>query len=289
MEYDAQAFAVAKDGTRIFYGSRGQGPALLLLDGIGCDGWAWNHIQPHLSRRHRVVHVHYRGHGRSGPPVDPSAIDIATLAEDSVCVLDAAKLDKAVLLAHSMGTQVALEMLRRAPERIAGLALICGSYGRITHTFHGNDLLHRVLPTLIEHVQKHKGVARALWSRLPPQFAFKVAGWLGEIDGLALAIEDFSQYVEHLSDIDLDVYLGMLQKAGEHSAEDMLATIDKPTLVIAAERDTFTPVDIVHALAERIPGAEYLELAGASHAAPLERASSINQRIDAFLTKIGWD
>ena len=56
--------------------------------------------------------------------------------------------------------------------------------------------------------------------------------------------------------------------------------------MIAAERDTFTPVDVVRALAERIPGAEYLELAGASHAAPIERAQAINEHIDEFLERI---
>jgi len=288
MDYDAQAFAKAGDGTRLFYGTRGRGPALVLLDGIGCDGWAWNHIQPHMSARHRVVHVHYRGHGRSGAPVNTNDTGIDALADDALRVLDAAGLPEVVLLAHSMGTQVALEMYRRAPQRLHGLVLICGSFGRITHTFHGNDILHRVLPTLIDKVQKNRGLARALWSRLPPQFSFKVAGWLGEIDGLSLALEDFSQYVEHLSDIDLDVYLTMLQKAGDHSAEDVLATISKPTLVISAERDTFTPVDVVRVLSERIPGAEYLELTGASHAAPVERATVINDRVDAFLERIGW-
>jgi pimeloyl-ACP methyl ester carboxylesterase len=286
MEYDARGFASAADGTRLFYGSLGSGDGLLLLDGIGCDGWAWNHIQPHLARRHRVLHVHYRGHGRSGPPVDKTAIDILTLADDALHVLDAASMNPAVVLAHSMGTQVALELYRRAPERVRALVLICGSYGRITHTFHGNDLLHRVLPTLIEQVEKHKSVARALWGRLPPQFAFKVAGWLGEIDGVSLAAEDFRQYVEHLSDIDLDVYLAMLQKAGEHSAEDMLEAVRVPCLVIAAERDTFTPVDVVRELSERIPGASYFELPGASHAAPVERAPAINAQLDAFLERL---
>jgi pimeloyl-ACP methyl ester carboxylesterase len=186
-----------------------------------------------------------------------------------------------------MGTQVALELYRRAPQRVRALVLICGSYGRITQTFHGNDLLHRVLPKLIEQVNKHKGVARALWGRLPPQFAFKVAGWLGEIDGVSLAAEDFRQYVEHLSDIDLDAYLAMLQKAGEHSAEDMLGDVRVPCLVIAAERDTFTPVAVVRELAARIPGAEYFELPGASHAAPVERANVINQQLDGFLERLG--
>ncbi len=288
MEYDARGFASAQDGSRLFYAVRGSGPALVLLDGIGCDGWAWNHIQPHLSVSHRVVHTHYRGHGRSGSSRDPHATDILTLADDVLRVMDSAALDQAVLIAHSMGTQVALEAYRREPQRIAGLVLICGSYGRITRTFHGSDWLHRALPMLIEQVHKHEGVARALWGRLPPQFAFKVAGWIGEIDGPAISAEDFRQYVEHLSDIDLDLYLEMLRKAGEHSAEDLLPEVQVPVLVISAERDTFTPVEIVRELAERIPGAQYLELEGASHAAPLERADVINQHIDAFLERIDW-
>jgi pimeloyl-ACP methyl ester carboxylesterase len=288
MEYDARGFASAADGSKLFYGARGQGPALLFLDGIGCDGWAWNHIQPHLSEHYRTVHVHYRGHGRSGPVADLNATDIATLRDDVLCVMDQAAIEAAVLIAHSMGTQVALEIYRQAPERVRGLVLICGTYGRITHTFHGNDWLERMLPMLIEQVHKHEGVARALWGRLPPQLAFKVAGWIGEIDGQALSGDDFRQYVEHLSDIDLDLYLAMLQKAGQHSAEDLLPHVATPSFVIAAERDTFTPVEVVRELAQRIPNPGYLELAGASHAAPLERAEVINQHIDTFLERIDW-
>jgi pimeloyl-ACP methyl ester carboxylesterase len=288
MDYDVLGVAPAADTTRLFYGSRGSGPALLLLDGIGCDGWAWNHIQPHLAERHRVLHTHYRGHGRSGPLVDPAANDIRTLADDARRVLDAAGVEQVVPIGHSMGVQVALELYRLAPERVRALVLICGSHGRVTHTFHGNDLLDRALPVLIERVAQYKTIARALWGRLPPAVSYRLARWLREIDGPALRPEDFRQYVEHLSDIELGLYLAMLQKAGAHSAEDLLPSIRVPTLVISAERDTFTPAEVVRALAEGIPGAEHLELAGASHAAPLERADSINARIDAFLAPIGW-
>lgn len=288
MDYEVRGFARASDGTRLFYGSRGRGAPVLLLDGIGCDGWAWNHIQPHLSARHRVVHTHFRGHGRSGAPIDPNAIDVATLADDAVAVANAAGLEHFAIIGHSMGTQVALEVYRRIPARIRSLVLICGSYGRITHTFHGNDFLSRALPRLIEGVRKHRGLARALWGRLPPQLSWKIAGWLGEIDGGAVDVRDFAQYVEHLSDIDLDLYLTMLNAAGEHSAEDVLGGVSVPTLVIAAEKDTFTPVPVVRAVADGIRGARFVELAGATHSAPIERAGVINQEIDAFLEELGW-
>jgi len=288
MDYEVRGFARASDGTRLFYGTRGRGAPVLLLDGIGCDGWAWNHIQPHLAANHRVVHTHFRGHGRSGAPVDPNAIDVGTLADDAVAVANAVGLDKLAIIGHSMGTQVALEMYRRIPARVRALVLICGSFGRITHTFHGNDLLSRALPRLIEQVRKNRGFARALWGRLPPQLSWRIAGWLGEIDGAALDVRDFEKYVEHLSDIDLDLYLTMLQSAGEHSAEDLLAQVHVPTLVVAAEKDTFTPVPVVRAVADGIAGSHYVELSGATHSAPIERAAVITQEIDSFFQSIGW-
>lgn len=286
MEYDERGFASASDGTKLFYGVRGTGPGLVLLDGIGCDGWAWTYIQPHLALHRRVVHTHYRGHGRSGSGVDRTATGIDTLCDDVLRVMDKAGLARATLVAHSMGTQVALEVYRKAPERVQALVLVCGSHGKITHTFHGNDILHRVLPALIANVRKYEPIARALWGRLPPALSFRVARWLREIDGTTLQPEDFRLYVEHLSDIELDLYLTMLQKAGDHSAEDMLASIRVPTLVIAAERDTFTPPDVVKDMADRIPGATYLLLRGASHAAPSEQPSDINAAIDELLAKL---
>lgn len=286
MEYDERGFASAADGTRLFYGVRGQGPGVLLLDGIGCDGWAWTYILPHLAKQQRVVHTHYRGHGRSGSGVDRTATGIATLRDDVLRVMDKAGVARCTIIAHSMGTQIALEVYREHPERIDALILVCGSHGKITHTFHGNDILHRVLPTLIANVRKYEPIARALWGRLPPALSYRVAGWLREIDGASLRPEDFRLYVEHLSDIELDLYLTMLQAAGEHSAEDVLATIRVPTLVIAAERDTFTPPDVVKDMADRIPGARYLLLRGASHAAPSEQPAQINAAIDALLATL---
>src|ERR1041384_5720924 len=89
MDYDTRGFASSSDGVRLFHGTRGQGPNLLLLDGIGCDGWAWNYIQPQLSQRYRVVHTHYRGHGRSGAPPTREACGVELLAQDVVNVIDA--------------------------------------------------------------------------------------------------------------------------------------------------------------------------------------------------------
>lgn len=282
LDYDSSGLVLAKDGTRLFFGERGRGPAVLLLDGIGCEGWAWRRVQPALAGQYRVIHTHYRGHGRSGTPVDPARIAIRDLAEDSLSVLDALGIEQAAIVAHSMGTQVSLEVLRAAPDRLTALVLVCGTAGNVTHTFHGNDLLHRILPVLTQHVKRYRPWAMAVWRRLPVRLSYRVASLLGEVDGATLDVNDFRRYVEHLSDMDLELYLDMLHQAGAHDASDLLPTIGVPTLVVAATGDTFTPRDVVKGVFEAIPGAEYLELAG-THAAPAEQPAVLVDRVQGFL------
>lgn len=285
MQYDRQGFATAEDGTRLFYGERGSGPAVLLNDGIGCDGFAWRYLQPALAEHYRVVHWHYRGHGRSGPPRDRARIDVPALARDAAVLLDHLEIDRAAMMGHSMGTQVALEAYRLAPERVSGLVLICGSYGKVTETFHGSDVLKQVLPGIIEKVQTHTGLARALWGRIPPGLAFRVARMSGEIDGLAIREEDFRHYWAHINVMDPEVFLPMLRLAGEHTAEDLLERIDVPTLVIAAEKDTFTPSELAESMANRIEDADFLLVRGGSHAAPVEQPRTMLVRIEKLLAE----
>ena len=81
MEYDREGFVEAADGTRLFYEVLGEGdPPVVLTDGIGCDGFAWRYLAPRLGKHHRVIHWHFRGHGRSGPPRDPDRLSIEDLA-----------------------------------------------------------------------------------------------------------------------------------------------------------------------------------------------------------------
>ncbi|MGF1468099.1 MAG: alpha/beta fold hydrolase [Sandaracinaceae bacterium] len=283
MEYDEQGLAPVRDGTRLFWGRRGRGPAVVLNDGLGCDGFAWKYLQPHLAERYRVYHWHYRAHGRSGLPVDPALIDIPAHARDLLDLMERWEVPEATLIGHSVGTQVVLEAYRLRPERIRALILLHGSYGRVTSTFHGSDVLQRVLPRLLEAVERRRGVARALWGRIPARLTFLLARLVKEVDASSIREEDFRPYLEHVALMDPTIFLAMARAAGEHTAEDVLHHVAVPTLVVAAERDTFTPPSLAEHMAEEIPEAELFVLRGASHAAPIEQPVALATRIDRFL------
>jgi pimeloyl-ACP methyl ester carboxylesterase len=282
--YERDGFVEAEDGTRLFVEGLGRGePPIVLTDGIGCDGFAWRYLAPRLAERHRVVHWHFRGHGRSGPPHDRERLSIEDLARDLRVVCKHWNVERPVVVAHSMGVQVALEYYHQNPGGVAALVLMCGTFGRITTTFHGTDLLDQMLPSLIRGARMFPGVARAVWGRVPAAVAFRVACAGRELDRDRIQEEDFQRYWEHAALMDPDVFLRMLQRAGEHDARGFLPTVDVPTLVVAAEHDTFTPMALADEMANAIPHAEIEVIDEASHAAPVEQPDRIAERLEDFL------
>jgi pimeloyl-ACP methyl ester carboxylesterase len=276
------------DGTRLFVRARLAGHApvdvhAFLSDGILCDGFIWKYLWDELAPLLPIVHWHYRGHGRSAPPADPLRIDIAAHAEDLGCVRRHVGDPPCVLFGHSMGCQVALEAYRRRPDKVRGLVLLCGSFGNVTSTFHGVPVLELILPKLLDLAEKAPDVVRAVWSRLPPQLALKIALKAGEIDPERVHAEDMLPYLSHMTHVDFAMFLRMLRAAGEHTAGDILTQIDVPVLVIAGERDTFTPPFLARAMSEAMPHGEILLVPRGTHVTPLEQPEVVNARIKQFL------
>ncbi len=232
-----------------------------------------------------VAHWHYRGHGRSGAPVDPARIDIAAHATDLMSVRKHLGDPPCVIVGHSMGTQVALEAWHMFPKNVKGLVLVCGSYGHVTQSFRGVPILDAILPKVTEIVEKQPDLARAIWTRVPPELALKMALLSRDVDRERVRGEDMLPYLEHMVHVDLPMFLKMLRAAGEHSAEDYLAKIDVPVLVVAGEKDTFTPSSLSTFMAEQIPGAEMLMLQGGTHVAPIEQPELVAEKVKDFVER----
>jgi pimeloyl-ACP methyl ester carboxylesterase len=271
----------------VFYESWGERSALapvLLCDGIGCDGYVWRYLRADLPERFGV-HPHYRGHGRTAAPKDPTRVSIENLADDMASVLDDALIDRAVLVGHSMGVQVALETYRRHPTRVAGLVLLCGAASHPLKTFRGTAAVEDFLPTIQKWVHRVPGVINSLTRRLlPTRLAYEVAARL-EIRRELIEPNDFMPYLEGMARIDARLFVAMLSAAGQHSAEELLPTIATPTLVVVGARDGFTPPERGRAMAATIPSAELLEIPNASHTAPIERPHLVDFTIRDFMTR----
>jgi pimeloyl-ACP methyl ester carboxylesterase len=278
--------ATSTDGTWIFWESAGRGaPAVVLCDGVGCAGYIWRRLAPELARERRVIHWNYRGHGRSGQPHDPERVAIADAVDDLAAVLDAAGEQRVILAGHSMGVQVVLEAHRRLPGRIAAMVLVCGSPGRPLDSFHDSPLLGAVFPWLKELVLAVPHLVRAIFQRfLPTKLALAIALTI-EVNRQLLPPEDMQRYLGELASVDPAVFVRTLADAARHDATDHLPAVDVPTLVIAGDRDGFTPLRRSMAMQAMIPNAELLVLPAGSHTGPLEHPELVALRLQKFFAE----
>jgi pimeloyl-ACP methyl ester carboxylesterase len=279
-------YAVARDGSPIYYrclGTETGALPVVLSDGIGCDGYVWKYLERALAPSRRLIHWHYRGHGNTPEPRDRRRVSVPDLADDLAAVMDAAGAERAVLAGHSMGVQVCLEAFRRSRERVAGLVLMCGAYGNPLRTFKGSAALESALPWISFAVNRAPRLIGAVWKNLvPTRAAFAIAART-ELNAELIRLEDFMPYLEHIARVDLPLFVEMLGHAGRHSAREILPTIDVPTLLIAGERDGFTPRELSEEMARSIPGATLLVVEGGSHTAPIERPQLVNEAVERFV------
>lgn len=283
---DRSGFLTTQDGTRIWYGTVGDGPPLVLCDGLACDGFIWPYIVDHFVEDFTIIRWHYRGHGASDVPADMRRVTIEQFCADLVCVLDALEVDRAILAGHSMGVQVILNFADFRPDRVRALIPMCGSYKRPLDTFHGSDLLRRALPFLERLLDAAPEAIQAAWrTLLPRQFWYRFAVTAAEVNGRLLRQKDFIPYLEHAAEMDLSFFLRLLSSLSNHNTEEYLPDIAVPTLVIAGENDTFTPMYRSIEMSEMIADSELVIVPGGTHVAPLELPDLVTAAMDKFFDR----
>lgn len=101
-------------------------PAIVLVHGWSCDSTDWDEFVPHLRQHARVVTLDLRGHGRS--PV-ASSYDLASMANDVGVVLDDLGIDDSVLVGHSAGAEVVVQLALDRPELARLVVAVEPAYG----------------------------------------------------------------------------------------------------------------------------------------------------------------
>ena len=111
------------DGISIAYEVHGQGgPALVLVHGWSCDRGYWKEQVDDLAQERQVVLVDLAGHGDSG--LGRKDYTMASFGADVAAVVDSLKLERVVLVGHSMGGDVIVEAARQLPGKVVGLVWV---------------------------------------------------------------------------------------------------------------------------------------------------------------------
>lgn len=288
LEAEARRF-VAADGTEIAYQVFGDGPPLLLCNGLGGRWSVWAQQIAYFRDRYRILCWDYRGLYDSGRPDSLGKLTVRNHAEDALRLLEEEGVDRFALVGWSMGVQVGLELFRLAPEKIASLAFVNGVAGRPWDYVFSISAIGRFLPQVFRGLGAVPGVVEAVVAqaaRLP-----ETARWTKRVGLAAGSVDEetLSEIIEDFGQLDMRTYVRTLEMLGEHDAWDLLPQIDVPTLIVVGSRDLLTPRAAAERMARRIRGAEVMIVPGATHYAMLEYPEMLNLRLEKFFRERGYD
>ena len=253
----------------LHYERAGNGPAVVLVPGLGGDHRLWYHQAPALAGRFDVIAVDNRGAGQSAMPDEPYTI--ATFADDLSGLMDALGIASAHVVGASMGGFIAQEFALRHPDRLGRLVLCC--------TSPGGPRSVPIPQEAVEVLVQRTGDPRTDLLRsvaLMTTEAYRAA--------CPDAIEAHIAWrLAHPQP--LFAYHRQLAAAAAHDASDRLRAIRAPTLVCHGTGDRIVPSANAALLADDIPHARLHLFDGSSHLFFWEQAAEFNRLVIEFLVE----
>lgn len=276
----------APDGTTIAYGLTGQGPPMVLTNGLTTSTGFWRYLRPHWARTHRVLTWDLPGHGDSAPAHSPAAATIAGQPDILMPLMDSVGMDAAVQVGWSTGCQVVLECYRRYPARCRALVLLLGSAGRVLSTAQ-LPLPGEAIDWLVQHTpgRLFAGLTRAVAGLAGAPGGQWLPRRLGLI-GHDTTVQDAAAITAHLGRVHPATVQSMVASAQAHDAWALLPKIEVPVLIVAGDQDPFAPSERValHMHAQ-CPNSELLRLPEGTHTALLDHAEQIRDAVDDFVRR----
>lgn len=276
------------DGTSIAYQVLGDGPAVVMANGLGGTYTTWRHQMALFSPGYKVISWDYRGLFRSARPPRLETLAIDSQVADLEAVLAAEGVNRALMIGWSMGVQVVMEYYRKHPEQFVGIVVLNGVAGLPFQTALGTPLVAHVMP-LLTGLMKVSGPLVAPVARLAARWKHVIP--LFQAIGMAAPSLDpavFYDLVEEYATLDFEAYGETLRYLGKHDAGDLLHRITVPTLIVTGSRDLFTPLATAQHMAATIPDARLEVVQGGTHYTAVEFPGEVNAHIRAFVRRLGY-
>lgn len=310
-------FVETDDGGRIHVIEKGTGSPLVLLHGFMLDSAIWANQFHDLADSHRLIAVDLRGHGRSLPGADGfgapgsalaggagaapvslkglreaipmaeaavGAPGVRRLAADLATVLERLDLSQALVVGHSMGGMVALQIAQDSPaivdRRVCGIVLTSTTAGPFVQ-----------LPGWV-------GIARAL-APVPARAALLTE----RLGGRVLPSQDLRYWVSRmgfggdappaqvrfveslLMATSSRTVAGLLPSLAVFDLSAGLESVEQPVLVVVGSHDHLTPPRMGRRMAAALTRSQLVELPRCGHMPMIERPHEYSHLLDEFFEK----
>jgi pimeloyl-ACP methyl ester carboxylesterase len=282
-----RALEVDADGVRLAARAwPGGGPPVLLLHGLASSSHIWDLVAPRLAPAHHVVAFDQRGHGRSEKPSSGYGFERTTA--DAVAVIRAAGLRRPVVVGHSWGANVALELAVRHPRRVCGIVLVDGGFLRLRDRMDWPTTKERLAPPDLRGTPVHE------FLEITRYFLHGQVEITPEVETVFLSLMSVDRDGNIHPRLSRANHLRILRALWVQDTLGLLRRARVPTLVLGVRSPPGTPdsAGFMHEkerasrLVRAIGGPVRFEWIDGIHDVPLQRPRALASRIARFASVV---
>jgi len=257
---DGESKFATLNGAKVHYQSYGKGSeAFVLIHGWTCNLGHWRYQVPEFAKRARVIALDLPGHGQSDKPDISYTMDHFAAAIDAV--MRDAKVDRAVLVGHSMGTPVARQFYRKYPQKTQAIVIVDGALRPF-----GDKAMRDQFVTTFKS-PGYREAAKQMFMQMTP----------------ALSAEDKTFVLASLDVTPQKVMVSAMESMNDESLYG-LDKINVPVLAILAKSPFWLP-DTEQFFRNLAPDFEFYMWDGVDHFLHLEKRKEFNDTVLAFVNK----
>ena len=241
-----------------YFSHEAQNPTSTPIILIHGAGGSHLHYPPELRRLNgfQVAALDLPGHGKSEGLGKQNINDYVKNIQN---FMDAMNLPAAIIIGHSMGSAIALQLALNAPDRVLALVIL-GSGSRL-----------RVAPSILENTANEATFPLAVKTIIEWSFGTETSPRLKELAQ------------KRMSETRPAVLHGDFVACNAFDVAERLVEIEKPTLIICGTEDKMTPPKYSKTLHEQIPNSELALIEGAGHMVMLEKPREVAEAIEHFV------
>ena len=249
------------DAMRVHYQNYGEGKeAVVFIHGWSCSLKYWKANIPAFVNQSRVIAIDLPGHGESDKPQTTYSMDLFARAIEAV--LEDAKVERATLVGHSMGTPVIRQFYRKYPNKTRALVIVDGSLRPFSN-----------IEQMKQFIEPLRG----------PNYKERAEMIIG---GISQAVKD-KKTQEEIRTAMMSAPQHVMVGAMDAMMDDAIWKQDKinaPTLAVMAKQPQWND-EYEKYVRELVPGVDYQMWEGVSHFLMMDEPQKFNDTVLAFLKR----
>lgn len=279
------------DNEQIFYSKNflkvdPKKPVLVFNYGLVCSNHHWKFQTAYFDKLGYQILIHdYRGHFQSSGGHDVKKLTFPQMAKDVADLCEYLGIKKAIMLGHSMGVNICLQLAKDYPALVQGMVLISGTFINVRDVMFDSNIMEFIAPIAALGREKYKDVFDKIWTSGGMNPIVREIIHTTGFNRSKVSKEFIEIYLNRVGQLGAEVFFQLFNEMTKQNLSGSLGQMRIPALVMGGHNDNVLPNHLQRTLASLLPNSETYFMKDGSHVPQADYPDMVNERIELFINQ----